>query len=210
MCPGLYDINSKLQDEKKEEEKLEKSETCALSAEANQSEVILQTIVVRVCAEGSTTLARCLLDSGAQRSYITTSLARRLRLKSDQSKKVSHIVFGEVVTEPKTQKSYKVKVVSIGNNFQFPIEVMEQNQICGKIPLLTQEEIEELLYKENISLAHHEEAPTVIEMLLGADVLGKLLTGKIKETTSGLTAIQTYLGWTVMGQTASESHCSVF
>ncbi|GFW39283.1 uncharacterized protein TNCV_1832691 [Trichonephila clavipes] len=41
---------------------------------------------------------------------------------------------------------------------------------------------------------------TEINLLIGADVLGKLLTGNSVELESGLTAVETKLGWTVFGK----------
>ena len=38
-------------------------------------------------------------------------------------------------------------------------------------------------------------------MLIGADVYGKLLSGKIRSLSRGLVAIETRLGWTLMGKT---------
>ncbi|GFX74647.1 integrase catalytic domain-containing protein [Trichonephila clavipes] len=39
-----------------------------------------------------------------------------------------------------------------------------------------------------------------IEVLLGADVAGKLITGRRKELKTGLVALETKLGWTLMGK----------
>ncbi|GFT67839.1 DUF5641 domain-containing protein [Nephila pilipes] len=41
---------------------------------------------------------------------------------------------------------------------------------------------------------------TEIGLLIGADNIGKLLTGNLNELDSGLTAIETKLGWTVIGK----------
>ncbi|GFU94534.1 uncharacterized protein TNCV_2645201 [Trichonephila clavipes] len=41
---------------------------------------------------------------------------------------------------------------------------------------------------------------TEINLLIGADVLGKLLTGNSVELESGVTAVETKLGWTVFGK----------
>lgn len=43
-----------------------------------------------------------------------------------------------------------------------------------------------------------------IEILIGADIAGKLMTGRIKQLKCGLTAIETYLGWTIMGEVPSD------
>ncbi|GFX11422.1 integrase catalytic domain-containing protein [Trichonephila clavipes] len=39
------------------------------------------------------------------------------------------------------------------------------------------------------------------DILVGADVAGRLFTGKKRVLSSGLVAMETYLGWTLMGKT---------
>ncbi|GBL72249.1 hypothetical protein AVEN_115216-1 [Araneus ventricosus] len=39
-----------------------------------------------------------------------------------------------------------------------------------------------------------------IQVLIGADIVGRLLTGKRKLLSSGLVAVETHLGWTLMGK----------
>lgn len=47
-----------------------------------------------------------------------------------------------------------------------------------------------------------------IDLLIGADVMGKLLTGRKYDCENGLTALETRLGWTVMGKCNTEiSRC---
>ncbi|GBN41979.1 hypothetical protein AVEN_267698-1 [Araneus ventricosus] len=40
-----------------------------------------------------------------------------------------------------------------------------------------------------------------IDVLIGADVVGRLFTGKRRVPSSGLVALESYLGWTIMGKT---------
>ncbi|GBM18019.1 hypothetical protein AVEN_238408-1 [Araneus ventricosus] len=40
-----------------------------------------------------------------------------------------------------------------------------------------------------------------IDVLIGADVAGRLFTGKRRVLSSGLVALESYLGWTIMGET---------
>ncbi|GBM54853.1 hypothetical protein AVEN_162245-1 [Araneus ventricosus] len=58
------------------------------------------------------------------------------------------------------------------------------------------------LSENNIHLSDQCHGP--IELIIGADVAGKLLTGGYKLLHSGLVAIETRLGWTVMGRTRRE------
>lgn len=161
-------------------------------------------MAIRVKSNNRETWARCLLDPGSQRSYLTISVAQRLKLRPTRTERVSHGLFGGIVTEPVKQNVHSVRLENVERNYQFPVELVEQNKICGEVPLLSQTEVENLLYNDDVRVAHHEEAPAEIEILLGADVVGHILPGVIKETKSGLFAVQTHLGWTVMGRSKVE------
>lgn len=52
--------------------------------------------------------------------------------------------------------------------------------------------------EKNIVLSDTGNFDSEIDVLIGADVAGKLLTGKKVDLANGLTAFETLLGWTVM------------
>ncbi|GFX71655.1 integrase catalytic domain-containing protein [Trichonephila clavipes] len=56
------------------------------------------------------------------------------------------------------------------------------------------------LKTKNIFLTDIQENTGPIEVLLGADVAGKLITGRREELKTGLVALETKLGWTLMGK----------
>ncbi|KAF8789580.1 hypothetical protein HNY73_007510 [Argiope bruennichi] len=56
--------------------------------------------------------------------------------------------------------------------------------------------------ENNIHLSDQHHGP--VDLLIGADVAGKLLTTGNKLLSSGSSAIETKLGWTVMGRTRRE------
>ncbi|GFX15068.1 CCHC-type domain-containing protein [Trichonephila clavipes] len=56
------------------------------------------------------------------------------------------------------------------------------------------------LKTKNIFLTEIQENTGPIEVLLGADVAGKLITGRREELETGLVALGTKLGWTLMGK----------
>ncbi|XP_035231022.1 uncharacterized protein LOC118202916 [Stegodyphus dumicola] len=64
-------------------------------------------------------------------------------------------------------------------------------------PVANGEWIQELK-ENNISVCDDSNGP--IEILIGADIAGKLMTGGFKLLTSGLAAIETKLGWTLFGK----------
>ncbi|GFX03318.1 integrase catalytic domain-containing protein [Trichonephila clavipes] len=57
----------------------------------------------------------------------------------------------------------------------------------------------------NNKLCLFEKHSDEIHILLGSDIVGKLFTGEVKQLSEGLTAVNTRLGWTVMGKLSCES-----
>lgn len=155
-------------------------------------------------------MVRCLLDTDAQRSYVTTSLVNRLKPKRIRKEKVTHGLFGGTETKPMKHCVYRVSLLSLMKDFKCTAEVLEQPRICGAVVPLSSEEMRDLLLYEDIALAYHEGALEAIEMLLGADMLAKIMAGAPRETRSGLLAVPTKLGWSVMGRSDyEESHDTV-
>ncbi|GFV93590.1 DUF1758 domain-containing protein [Trichonephila clavipes] len=57
----------------------------------------------------------------------------------------------------------------------------------------------------NNKLCLFEKHSDEIHTLLGSDIIGKLFTGEVKQLSEGLTAMNTRIGWTVMGKLGCES-----
>ncbi|KFM70283.1 Transposable element Tcb2 transposase, partial [Stegodyphus mimosarum] len=70
--------------------------------------------------------------------------------------------------------------------------------ICGTIPPVGRRNLINELKENNIYLNGQSDGP--IEILVGADVHGKLMTGSFRLLPSSLAAIETKLGWTVLGK----------
>ncbi|GFT98859.1 uncharacterized protein TNCV_3792681 [Trichonephila clavipes] len=72
------------------------------------------------------------------------------------------------------------------------LQLSEEVKNCGIAP-------SDLTVNENFCL--YESNVKEIHGLIGADYAGKLFTGEIKNLPSGLVAMNTYFGWTVMART---------
>jgi hypothetical protein len=72
--------------------------------------------------------------------------------------------------------------------------------ICGDIPTIGSGPWLSELRKRNIKLTDIGQTVEPIEILLGADIAGRLLTGRREVLSCGLVAVETYLGWTLMGK----------
>ncbi|GFV72637.1 integrase catalytic domain-containing protein [Trichonephila clavipes] len=78
--------------------------------------------------------------------------------------------------------------------------VLSEKKICGFISKIEDKHILNELKNKEIILSDLNCKETEIGLLIGADNIGKLLTGNLIEFDSGLTAIETKLGWTVIGK----------
>ncbi|GFV88110.1 integrase catalytic domain-containing protein [Trichonephila clavipes] len=77
---------------------------------------------------------------------------------------------------------------------------LSEKKICGFISKIEDKRILNELKNKEIILSDLNCKETEIGLLIGADNIGKLLTGNLIEFDSGLTAIETKLGWTVIGK----------
>jgi hypothetical protein len=147
---------------------------------------------------------RVLFDSASQRSYILKKTAQELGLISKGSVALCHILFGGL--QEKTEHiKYRVEIGHPSNGFFQDIEVLDKDKICETIPRLEKGSWMGELKKKHIFLSDLGVDWPDIELLIGADFYGELLTGRICALKSGLVAIETRLGWTVMGQNAGAS-----
>ncbi|GFT33104.1 DUF1758 domain-containing protein, partial [Nephila pilipes] len=114
---------------------------------------------------------------------------------------VIHALFGGDETEPKNHKVFAIGVSSLNTDFSCGFEAFsEKKKICGFIPRIENNEILNELKRKKIVFADFFREETEINLLIGADVLGKLLTANTVVLECGLTAIEMKLGWTVFGK----------
>ena len=84
--------------------------------------------------------------------------------------------------------------------FACTFAALSEKRICSFIPKINDKEILKELKEMKIDFSDSFRKETQINLLIGADVIGKLLTGNFIELQSGLTAVETKLGWTVFGK----------
>ncbi|GFS82652.1 DUF1758 domain-containing protein [Nephila pilipes] len=113
---------------------------------------------------------------------------------------VIHALFGRDETEPKNHKVFAIKVSSLNRGFSCGFVAFSEKRICGFIPRIENNEILNELKRKKITCADFFREETEINLLIGADVIGKLLTGNTVVLECGLTTVETKLGWTVFGK----------
>ncbi|KAJ8974193.1 hypothetical protein NQ317_007577 [Molorchus minor] len=168
-------------------------------------EVILQTLKVFVYGQDNKgRSARVLIDTGSQRSYITENLAKEMKYPSTGEVKTVHALFGGDHTAVVTHNLYKLRIRDFNGVYAYAcnFDVLDQPVICGAVlPAAKGDWMEELNHK-NIQLS--DDQAGIVEILIGADIAGKLFTGSIYVLKCGLVAVETKLGWTLMGKSPVE------
>ncbi|UYV74854.1 hypothetical protein LAZ67_12001338 [Cordylochernes scorpioides] len=162
-----------------------------VTAMANQvctNNISLMTLIVKLKGPKRSKMVRVLLDSGSQKSYIRRSLAKELDLPKGKPQEKRLIQY----------------FISSWTMEAFKMEALEETIICGNISPVETGPRQWELDKKGITLTKVDNNKTEIDILIGGDYYGQLLTGKIEQLAGGLTAIQTVLGWTLIGNTSSE------
>nr|XP_042913724.1 uncharacterized protein LOC122273787 [Parasteatoda tepidariorum] len=198
MCP---DLECNRSDERKQDNNESKEkETGTLHSRVHATkEVFLQTLVVIIKGKKAQRKARIILDTGSQKSYIMKSTAEELGFDFERKEEFSTSLFGGKKTEIQRHKCYKIYLDSLDGKYSCNLGALDQEIICNNVSSIRQGPwIRELRQKRIFITDCGNSGP--IEVLLGADVVGKLFTGKQEQLKSGLVALDTKLGWTLIGK----------
>jgi len=169
-------------------------------------DVLLKTIIVKMKGSKGERRVRALIDDGSQESYVTHKAIDVLGFKNVGTVRRAQCLFGGQITQEKPYQVYEVSVESLDGTFEIKFEVLDKPKLCGYVPTLLSIQPKSLLVElqeAGIELSDATADVPDINLLIGADVAGKLLrgeTGSTRQLSSGQTAIQTKLGWTLMGR----------
>ncbi|XP_043469952.1 uncharacterized protein LOC122503458 [Leptopilina heterotoma] len=163
-------------------------------------EIFLQTLKVKLNNGEKQCIVRVALDSCSHRSYILTSIAEKMGFNAVGQQRMIHLLFGGARTEPQNHKAYDIHVSNLSETFKCNFVALSRDTIVENIPCVDNGPWIEELEKKGIVLSDQGTPGEPIAILIGADFLGKLQTGKSFEMMSGPTAIETKLGWTLIGE----------
>ncbi|XP_050500674.1 uncharacterized protein LOC126880664 [Diabrotica virgifera virgifera] len=196
MCPDLpvNKIDTSTSSISRSEENRTEDATLA---NLNNTQVFLQTLRVNIRSAHGTKQVRALIDTGSQRTYILQRTAQEMSFSAKGTENIVHTLFGGKSTSEQRHKLYKVTASEGAYSCSF--DALDQPKICADVSPVYHGPWVEELSDMNISLSDVGHiAP--IEILLGADVVGKLYTGRKYQLQCGLVAVETLLGWTLMGK----------
>ncbi|GFV11160.1 DUF1758 domain-containing protein [Trichonephila clavipes] len=163
-----------------------------------QSELATVSALVSLDSGGEKKV-RALIDSGSQSSYISERLVNQSGVQPLRTETVCHAFFGGNQTDPKPHRVFSVEVSKQRGMYTRNFEVLSERNICGLyiVPKINDQNILKELRGKNIHLTDSSCEGAEIDLLIGADVMGRLLTGNVVTLHSGLTAVESKLDWTV-------------
>lgn len=164
------------------------------------SQVYLQTLVVKLIHDGTERKVRSLIDTGSMRSYILESTAKEMNLCAQGEETLVHSLFGNVKTERCKHNEFSIVLGSLDRDYKCRFKALDQKTISDKIPSIQDSRVIEELQSTDVYISDLGKSELKIEVLIGADIAGKLLTGKRFQLKSGLMVVETLLGWTIMGR----------
>ena len=106
----------------------------------------------------------------------------------------------------KVHSIFQLRLKSLDGEYACNFKATKQYVICGDVSCIKPAPWLDFLKEKNIVLTDVASNRKNIDILIGADVAGKLFTGARHALTNGLTAIETLLGWTVMGEPKKSEH----
>lgn len=172
----------------------------ACTAKVQIGDVPLQTLLVRIRGFNKTRVVRIILDCGNQRSYIRKSTVKALDLKANGQECLKKTLFGGITTKTEQHNKFEIKLEAMSSKTWKSFNVLDTNEICSQIENIQGGDWLEELKRKNINLNDLNTDQTVVEILIGNDYYGQLLTGRVEHLENGLTAIETVFGWTLSGR----------
>ncbi|GBM54412.1 hypothetical protein AVEN_83014-1 [Araneus ventricosus] len=94
----------------------------------------------------------------------------------------------------------RIKLKQLNVNFTCNFEVLDQAVICENVLPVSEGPWLDKLKDLGVILTDTHICSKPMQVLIGGDIMGRLLTGKRKLLSSGLVAVETHLGWILMGK----------
>lgn len=187
----------------------------ACSKKSGYEQIALQTAKVRVIGPRGSADVTLLLDSGSDRTYITSDLVKKLGLEWLSSTELSYSVFGGGKSSCSLRNVYGFDVWGNVNVPNISLSGVEVPTICSplsrpKVPL----QVLKSFGGVKLADTYQDTGKLTVDILIGLDYYWKLVKGNvIRIPGEGLAAQETVFGWILSGciegdgsSTSSVSH----
>lgn len=117
MCYKKKETDREIEDVSKEQSTNRPLGTgSVLSNHTDETDVMLQTLRVRVRNNGKEAVIRAMYDTGSQRSYATTELLEKLDIEPTREIRMIHSLFGGKCTEEESRQDYILNLSDVKNS----------------------------------------------------------------------------------------------
>jgi hypothetical protein len=163
--------------------------------------VLMKTLHVYVKGPNGERRVRLLFDDGSQDSYVRTGLVKDLGCKIVDDLQVQNCLFGGGVTETASRHRYRVPLHAVDLPFKTEALLIDSPELCTFCPTVPPGPWISELFKKKIHVTdtYFDDSPGV-DILIGSDLWGKFVTGKMQKLKCGLIAVETVFGWTLSGE----------
>ena len=166
--------------------------------------ILLQTAQAEVfhCDFNNTSLVRLIFDNCSQRSFIKSSLRQKLKLPTVRTELLAVKTFASDIEKMQKLDVVNIKVRSCKNLNITELEVYVVPLICSPVSSQIINVVKESYeFLKDLELADNSDVSCEMEIdiLVGANHYWDFVTGRIKRSGNGLTAVNTTLGWVLNG-----------
>ena len=169
-------------------------EECNLALSSETPTTFMQTLRVQVRKDSIETNVHAVIDTGSQNSYVLKEVVHQLEYKLLAKQDMVHLLFGGEKCGVTTHNKYLIRVGNMDGSYWCKLQALDERMICSDVPSVTKGSWRQDLEKLSVILTDVYSKEKSVAILIGADVAGKLLIGRVHLLESGLTAVETYLG----------------
>ena len=172
----------------------------------SKGSVLLQTARAIATNGSNSTPVRILFDTGSQRSYVTNSITKQLKLNPVKRETLHLNTFGNNKSKRQNCEVFKFNIRSRKGGENIELRAINFPTICS--PVKSEVNIENYPHLSDLELADIDEHATgndSIDILVGADFYWHFVTGDVVRGDNSPTAISSKLGWLLSGPSTQDS-----
>lgn len=207
MCPDLEKRN----DSGGSGNRNDGENSAAMSHHQCKGDVLLQTVLVRLYNDDGSDyrVVRLLFDSGSQGTSVRADVADELNLQKTGQVWSRKVLYGGSVTNKQKHNKFNIKLASVDGKVRRNLTALDEQDICGQLRRVPTGPWLKELANKNIWMSDFISDSEEIQVLVGSDYYGQLMTGRIVHLKCGLTAMESVCGWTLSGSIPAEDSLSL-
>ncbi|XP_055383858.1 uncharacterized protein LOC129613708 [Condylostylus longicornis] len=192
-------------------------QTYSINTTNQSSQILLATQLVKIInpISGRCQVARALIDPGSQTSFVSETLAQQIGLKRKEICAQIHIVGQTSIAQIKFSAKFFLGTLSHSDLEQIEVTGLLLQKLTHMIPekvVIRDDSVVIRMHLRRLKLADPEYyIPSKVDLLLGADVYGRILLNGAEKGPVGIPIAQrTIFGWILSGEVQESSHTTNF